>query len=261
MGIFGLKKKHPAIEMKELERKLSDAEEQLKTVTDEKQLLETELNKLRSARGEKQTTGDLLKDSEKYKNKMMEYYHQLLLYSILVSRYKDHFDENETRTIPELKELIQPDNEHIKDIINKISKETDPETHLLEACEKAVGEIGDVHSAPGLDVPFWISIEEMLENNVADYEDKAILLCSILRKLGADSSVLIIELTDGSTRPLVIISLEDKVVLLDPNKGHSFYQYFDSRPVVLDEYEFDGNKISRILYMFNDREYKSYEEE
>lgn len=261
MKIFniGPKKKHPAIEMSELERKLSALQEELDKTIEEKKLFEAELNKLRSVHGAGKISGAALVESKRYKEKMEEYYHKLLLYDLLISKYKDHIEENETKTIPELRELVQPQNDAVKEITKRIRKETDSETHLLEACEKAATIVDDVHSVPGLGVPFWLLIEDMLEHKVADYEDKAILVCSIFRNLGAKASVLIAELSDGSTRPLILVSLDEKAVLFDPNIYHDFYKYFDTRGVVLNEYEYNGSKINRILYEFNDKEYKSYE--
>jgi hypothetical protein len=256
---LNLRRKHPAIEMSELERKLSDAREELKTTLEEKRLFEAELNKLRSAQGAEKVSGTMLVESKRYKEKMEEYYHKLLLYELLVSKYEEPIKEKETKTIPELRELVQPQNEAVKEIAERIRKETDPESHLLEACEKAMRLTDNVHSVPSLGVPFWISIEEMLENSVADYEDKAILLCSILRNLGADASILIAELNDGSTRPLLLVPLDEKVLLIDPNTKHDFYRYFDTRGIVFEEYKYNDNKISRILYEFNDKNYKSYE--
>jgi hypothetical protein len=201
-------------------------------------------------------------DLEKCREKMDEYYHKTLLYGLLVKRYGEHIEERETKTIQDLKETIQPYNADVAELADKIKEEIpnySPERDVLKACEKAYALITEnVHSVPSLGVSFWMSIKEVLENGVADYEDKAMLLCSLFKALGAESSVGIAELTDGSNRPVVFIKNRNNEVMFDPNEKHGFLEYTGKREDILRKYVLEGKKIQKILYEFNDTEYKEY---
>lgn len=195
-------------------------------------------------------------DMKKYKEKVEEYYHRIQLYQLLVSRYKEQIDTNEVKSVQDVKSLVQPGNSNVTQIVQRIKAET---TEYMRQYQGAFESIDEVHSVPSIGTTFWLSVKEMLDNKVADYEDKAILLCSILRGLGASSRVLVASLTDGSNRPLVMITLKDKTILLDPNKKHEFLQYVGKRNDAIKQFKIDGKAIKRILYEFNDKDYISYE--
>ena len=221
--------------------------------------LEGELDVARKNAGRKSqpnpgNPGD--EDMRKYKEKVEEYYHRIQLYQLLVSRYKEQIDTNEVKTVQDVKSLVQPGNSNITALVQRIKAEN---AEYMRQYQSAFESIDEVHSVPPIGTTFWLSVKEMLDNKVADYEDKAILLCSILRGLGASARVLVASLTDGSNRPLVMISLKDKTILLDPNKKHEFLRYVGKRNDVIKQFAIDDKGIKRILYEFNDKDYISYE--
>ena len=199
---------------------------------------------------------------EKSQGKMEEYYHKNLLFDLLVKRYGKYIEEHETKTIQDLKELVQPRNTNVVEIVNKITSEIpeySPQKDLPKAAEKAYKfVVENIHSVPSLGVNFWMSIREVLDNYVADYEDKAILLCSLFRALGAEASVGITEFTDGSNRPLVFLKFKEYEVLCDPNEAHEFSEYAGSRDEIIRLYTINGKTITKILYEFDDKDYKEY---
>jgi hypothetical protein len=192
----------------------------------------------------------------KYKEKVDEYYHKIQLYQLLVSRYKDHIESNETKTVPDVKSLVQPTNSNITPIIQKIKAEN---KDFLKQYQAAYEFVDEIHSVPFIGATLWLSIKEMLDNKVADYEDKAILLCSLLRGLGANAVVLVALMTDGSSRPLVLLNMKDKSILLDPNKKHDFIKFVGKRSDLIRQFSVDGERIKRVQYEFNDKDYISYE--
>ncbi|MEM0372737.1 MAG: hypothetical protein QXO69_02790 [archaeon] len=196
------------------------------------------------------------------KEKMNEYYHKNLLYALLVKRYADYIEEREAKTIQDLKEMIQPYSAPVAELAEKIKEsiqDYSPEKDILKACEKAYAFITEnIHSVPSLGVSFWMGVKETLENGVADYEDKAILLCSLFKALGADSSIGIAELSDGSNRPVVFIKTRYSEVMLDPNEKHNFLEFAGKRADALRKYSLNGKTITKILYEFDDKEYKEY---
>ncbi|RLG22005.1 hypothetical protein DRN74_01170 [Candidatus Micrarchaeota archaeon] len=197
---------------------------------------------------------------EKLKKKIEEYYGKIRLYEAVVDRYREYIEENEAQTIQDLKKRVSPDSEKLKELLDEISSSIpsyDPERDLEKACSLLYDSISErIMSVPSIDVNFWMDKDEMLEKGFADYEDKAILLCSAFRGLGADARVLICSMEDGSDRPLVLLALPSKYVLLDPNRKHDFHQYTGARQEILSRYEHEGKKISKVVYEFNDIEYK-----
>jgi len=199
---------------------------------------------------------DLQDELSKYKEKMEEYYHKILIYELLIQRYTEQIEINETKTIPDLKALVQPTNSNITPIIQKIKSEA---SDFLDQCRLAYDFIDEVHSVPYIGTTFWLTIKEMLDNKVADYEDKAILLCSVLRGLGANARIAVVMLSDGSNRPLVTISLKDGCILLDPNRKHDFEKYIGKKNALIKRFSTDKSTVKRVIYEFNDKDYISSE--
>ncbi|MFH0986413.1 MAG: hypothetical protein V1911_00020 [Candidatus Micrarchaeota archaeon] len=196
-----------------------------------------------------------------YEAKMHEYYHRLLLLDMLLNRYGQHINEKEAKTVQDLKEMVQPDNTNIKELVEKLKKE-DPDAPQQALLKKAFEFIRDeIDSVPSLGVNFWMTIKEMLDNSIADYEDKAIFLCSLFEALGADSRIMIAEFSGGSNRPLVLIDMKGSYRLCDPNASHEFEKYVGQLDDILAKYEFNGEKIVKRMYEFNDKMYDSHEEE
>jgi hypothetical protein len=180
------------------------------------------------------------------------------LYETLIERYKDSIEANEAKSISALKASVQPAHERILPVIDKIRSEASSD---LKAYERAKQFVDDIRSVPGLNVSFWLSINEMLEQKIADFEDKAILLCSMLKGLGAQARVVIVELADGTNRPLVLLETPGKIILLDANQEHFFYAWTGAPGDVFPKYSYGGQAINRVLYEFNDTDYVSHIEE
>lgn len=244
-------------ENRELKQKLDNLESSYK---DRVIKLEEQLDAARKGAPSKRNTQPMSaasdEDLKKYKEKIDEYYHKIQLYQLLVSRYKNHIETSETKTVPDVKSLVQPSNSNIVAIARKIKLENN---EYLKQYQTAYDSVDGIHSVPYIGTTLWLSIKEMLDNKVADYEDKAILLCSILRALGANARVLVTLMTDGSNRPLVLINMKDKSILLDPNDKHDFIKYVGKRADLLKQFSVEDQKIKRTLYEFNDKDYISYE--
>jgi hypothetical protein len=243
-------------ENEELQQKLDNVESSYK---DRVIRLEQELDRAKKAAAGGIAANPGMVDEEevkKYKEKMEEYYHKILLYQLLVSRYKDHIEGNETKTVPDVKSLVQPTNSNIVPIVQKIKTDN---KDFMKQFQSAYEYVDEIHSVPYIGATLWLSVKEMLDNKVADYEDKAILLCSILRALGANAIVLVALMTDGSNRPIVLLNMKDKSIMLDPNKKHDFIKFVGKRNELIRQFSVDGNRIKRIHYEFNDKDYVSYE--
>ncbi len=199
---------------------------------------------------------------EECRQKMKQYYYKNLLFDLLIERYGDYIRTNEAKTIQDLKRMIQPEEEGIRNIANDIIRsipDYNPEKDLEKTLNKAYEYVCEnIQSVPSLGINFWMTVKEILKHKVSDYEDKAIFTCSLFRALGADASVLIVKMQGGTNRPLVLVRLKDSDLLCDPNHRHDFFKYKKPLPIAIKEFEEEG-RIEKVLYEFNDEKYVDYE--
>lgn len=197
---------------------------------------------------------------EKLREKVNEYYNRIRLYEVLVERYSDYIEENETQTIQDLKRRVNPRDESLADFVKEIRAsipDFDEARDMEKACNMAFSRISEeIESVPSIDINFWLTLEDMMAKEIADYEDKAILVCAAFRALGADAVVVVADMVDGSNRPLVLMDTGTQHILLDPNDKHPFDKYRGSKQQVLSSYLHEGVRISKVLYEFNDQDYK-----
>ena len=197
--------------------------------------------------------------AEKYKEKMDQYYHKIQLYELLIKKYAEHIEQTESKTVQDLKAAVQPNHPRIRQLCESI-REKSGSTDVAELCKRAYEEIaGDIHSVAHIGISFWLSIDEMLDNKIADYEDKAILLCSVFRAFDTEARVIVTELSGGSNRPLVLLQLGETMVLCDPNTKHDFSAFRGTREQAFSSFHANGESVLKQLYEFNDKEYIQHE--
>jgi len=186
------------------------------------------------------------------KKEYEEQYYKNIILNLIIKRYSKCINEKEIKTIEGLKALIQPNNPKIVELKNSIVADT--KTDKIKQAYEIIFE--KVKSVSSLGVNFWMTIEEMIETGIADYEDKAILLCSLLKALEIDSKIAIAELNDGSNKPFILIEEGEESLLLDPNLKHNFNKYKGTIEELIKNYEENSQKISRFLYKFDNQEYE-----
>lgn len=211
--------------------------------------LELELSELRAELSE--ANGELKKLREKISQTptSQELADKVKLYEIILSRYREHIEKEETKTIPLIKKMIQSSNSHILALAETLKHSESPFKSAYEYITIKIA------SVPAIQTTFWLTISEMLNNGIATYEDKAILLCSLFRALGGESRVIIAQMSDGSDRPFVLLAFGDKTVLCDPNEKHGFLDFSGTKDEIIEKYAHNGNKIQKLLYEFDDKEY------
>lgn len=184
------------------------------------------------------------------------------LYRVLLRRYADLINEKEKRTIGQVKSLVDANDLTIQSLAG--SFKSDPysfDMHYLKAAEKALDwithEIAFVKT--DLRLSYWLSPKEIVENKVADDEDQAVFLCSILSALGdAKAEVVIAELEDLSTHAFVATDYQSRFFLFDPSQLHSLKEFSGFKEQVLAKYHFNGSRIKRFLYKFNHSNYEQF---
>ena len=187
---------------------------------------------------------------------------QCRLYRLLLQKYAETINEKEKRTIGEVKALINPQDLTIQSLVSRFKTQSYSfETHYAQAAEKAFrfvnAEIAFVKA--DLDIRFWLSPKEILEAKVADDEDHAVFLCTLLLALGDEKAeIAIAELEDLSTHAFVITQTGARFFLLDSTQQHPFDFFSGAKEEVLARYSFNNAKIRRFLYKFNRDSYEQF---
>jgi len=205
--------------------------------------------------------GSLGKDAEKSQE---ERELKFKLYFHLLQRYSEFINGFERKTIGEIKALVNSEDLTVQSLALDFKPENyEFEKHYLKAAEEAYNfvcrEINFVES--GLDMNYWLSPKEILSLRIADAEDLAVFLCSLLSALGDENaSVMVSELEDNSTHAFVFTEFKKKALLLDPSQKKPFAEFYGERAEALQKYSFNGIKIARFLYKFNVSSYEQFVE-
>ncbi len=205
------------------------------------------------------------------------------LYRTIIERYKDYINEQEQKTVPVLKSLVNPDDAAVQalrqQIVTRIgeakraaasgrvveSRELDYsyETDFPDAARQAFEYVQSLSRTDSeLSISFWLSYSEMASLGIADPFDRALLLCSLLDALGCKNAMVsVLELDDASAHPVVTFSAE-KLFLLDcSNRKAGFAELADeTKAGLVAKFETeDGKKATGIAYEFNREEYAEKE--
>ncbi|MFA6489655.1 MAG: hypothetical protein WCT52_03140 [Candidatus Micrarchaeia archaeon] len=176
---------------------------------------------------------------------------KLRLYKLIIDRYRDKIEEYETKSVSDLKLLIQPRHPLIAKIKEAISENFHPyiyEENFLPSAKMAFSHVAAFKSVSA-PVPFWLTLEEIQELMAGDEIDKSIFLCSILRSLGSENAKVFLTDTQNS---YVLFQYMGKSYVADHSKGELVEK--QSGKDALDSLQ------GKLLYAFNDREYEDFQE-
>ena len=184
------------------------------------------------------------------------------LYRVLLGKYAELINENEKKTVGEIKSIISKDDLTVQSLANSFIPDNYKfESHFFQAAEKAYNYVRDeIRNAEiDLNISFWLSPKEIISEKIGDDEDQAVLLCSLLFALGDEKAeVVIAELKDASSHAFVITEFKGRFLLLDPTQGKPFRDFFGEKKDVLETYSFNGFKINRFLFRFNNSNYEQF---
>ena len=190
---------------------------------------------------------------------------RLKLYGILLKKYASIINEREKKTLGEVKGLVNGDDLTVQSVASELKPaDYSFERDFTEAAKKAFEFVKKEvsYAKADLDLDYFLSPVEIMAEKIADDEDQAVFLCSLIFALGDESaSVVIAELDDLTTHAFVALELGGKAHFLDPTQEHSFDEFSGKTEEVLKKYSYTGAKIKRLLYKFNRFEYKSFIEE
>lgn len=223
--------------------------------------LQTELNVLRLRLKDTTKGIDLLNEPTEQKEKEL----RLRLYKILLRKFAGLINENQRKTVGELKALINPEDLSVQSLVSEFKPESyDFSRNYLQTARKIFHYVTEeINYVPlDTDVNFWLAPKEVLTEKLGDDEDLAVLLCSILSALGDEKAyVAVAELENLQSHAIVITEFGGQFILLDPSQKLSFDEFIGHKANVMKRYNFRGSKIRRFLYRFNRELYEHFVEE
>ena len=186
------------------------------------------------------------------------------VYKKLIERYADVIEAGEEKTIPELRSLVNADDEAVREAKARILDDFpkyDYDRYFARFADKAfefIASLRPVHA--GVSVSYWLSPQEVIELGAADAFDKAVFLCSLLRAAGnASARVRVVELEGGIQHPVVVFEFHGKAFLFDA--ASKTRQSAASVEALFDKLCCGGKRPTRSLYEFNDQNYEEFEAE
>ncbi|QQR92812.1 MAG: hypothetical protein IPJ89_01040 [Candidatus Iainarchaeum archaeon] len=187
---------------------------------------------------------------------------KLKLYRVLLDKYGELINQQEQRTVGQIKALVDTEDLNIQNLITLYKPEPYAyEKDYLETVQKIYEFLTkEIQYVPNdLNLNFWLSPKEILINKISDDEDLSVLLCTCMSALGDNNAfVYVMELEDGSTHAVVLSTINNVTLLLDPCLQHGFFKYYGEKGYVFKKYQFNGKKITRAVYRFNAQIYEQF---
>lgn len=159
----------------------------------------------------------------------------------IIDRHAKEIDE--AKKTDELKELIQPNNPGVQELVKKY-------TTAQAAFEFVRDNIVEVH--PQVSASYWLEVDDVMRVGAADLDDKSIFLCSMLRALGQEAWVAMVEMKNEYRRAIVLT--DDHVLDADDIRKYGDFTGL-SADEALGKYMFDGFPVKKLVFKFNEAEY------
>ena len=177
------------------------------------------------------------------KNSVMRLSRELGVLEAIMERYASVIEQGEQKTAGDLKGLVNPSDSVVKRMVVKYSTP-----------EKVYEFVRDKIEEVYVPFMFWLNPADVIQLKAGDSQDRATLLCTMLRAMGEDAKVLVVELKNGVHRSLVVT--KGRVLALDPVR--EFEDFKGAEDKVLAMYSFDGSGFKKKVYEFNEKEYKAF---
>lgn len=225
--------------------------------------MEKELHELRKRYAElRKIFGSLQDNNPKNQENTGELANESRLAKLLLRKYAEVINEKETKTVGEIKALVNKEDLTVQAILSELKPENYKfEKNYLQAAEKAINYLIEEidYASNNFGINFWLEPKEILEAGVSDDEDLAVMLCTMLYTLGDEKAqVVITELDNLTTHAIVTTEFEGKFYILDPSQKTNFSKFSGKPEEALKEYSFKGAKIKRFLYKFNSEKYEQF---
>ena len=142
---------------------------------------------------------------------------KIRLLELIIDRYRSTIEQSETKTIADIKALINQNDETVKKIAEEIESEFKPyiyDQNFLAAARKAHEYVRKIRTVK-TPIDFWLMPKDIVKLRAGDPMDKAVLLCSILMGLDNSDSYVVVGVNDG-TKVVVTFKYDNEWYLVDP---------------------------------------------
>lgn len=184
------------------------------------------------------------------------------LCELLLKKYAKAINESETKTIGQIKSMINADDLSLASFISEFKEENYTyEKGFPETLKKIFEFVQKEFTYIELDIElnYWLSPKEIITNKIGDDEDLSMFLCNVARALGnKEAYVIMAELSNLTLHSFVLLAFGEKTYILDACQNHKFEQFSGSREEVIQKYAFKQAHIKNFVHMFNDEEYKQF---
>jgi len=186
-------------------------------------------------------------------------------YELILDKYKDEINEQERKTISQIKETVSPNDLTIRGIISKYKPVGyDYNKDYIDTLKKAYNFIKseiDVIKTD-LKIMYWMDATTIFKNKYCDDQDAAALFCSIMQGLNDyDAQVYVVLLENETTHSFVKTKYKNNYYIFDLSQKCPFelYVYTDETKLI-ENYKYNGNKIKKVIYRFNQNIYVDTED-
>ncbi|MEM3369430.1 MAG: hypothetical protein QXE90_01060 [Candidatus Micrarchaeia archaeon] len=142
---------------------------------------------------------------------------KIKLLELIIDRYRSTIEQSETKTIADIKAMVNTKDEEVKKISEEIKSRFKPyiyERDFIAAAKEAHEYIRRIRTVR-TPIDFWLMPKDIIKLRGGDPMDKAIFLCSILIALDNYDSYVVVGINDG-TKVAVSFKFKDEWYVVDP---------------------------------------------
>lgn len=184
-------------------------------------------------------------------------------YSLIINRYKNIINENERKTISEIKASVIPTDLTIKNIVSKFTPiGYDFNKDYIPSLKKIYNYLkSDINVVKNdLKILFWMDFSKIISEKISDEQTISILLCSCMHALDDDfATVDLVLLEGGLVHSFVSTKIKETYYILDIAQNTPFDTFkAENLNKLFKEYSFKNKKIVKRIYSFNNLDYTDY---
>lgn len=186
-------------------------------------------------------------------------------YELILDKYKEEINEQERKTISQIKEMVSPNDLTIKSVVGKYKPVGyDYNKDYIDTLKRIYNFIKSEIDIIKIDIKvlYWMDATTVLKNKYCDDQDAASLLCSTMQALNDyDALVYVVLLDNEQTHSFVKTKYKNLHYIFDLTQKCPFEMYSNTdESKLFENYKFNGNKIKKIIYKYNQNIYVDAED-
>lgn len=187
-------------------------------------------------------------------------------YELILNTYKEIINNNEKKTISQIKEMVDPDNLTIKSIISKykpigfdFNKDYFETLRIIYNFLKS-----EIDFAKNdIKILYWLDPTQILKYKIADEQDAANMLCSVMKGLNDNEAyIYVVLLEDEKTHAIVKTKFKGVHYIFDLTQKTPFDLFKNNdEKKLFENYNYKNKKITKLIYKYNNNTYVNFDEE